>query len=660
MAQIDSPLIHQALFGYADGHRLLEASLRLSSRDLYDLSAISDLATGAQLHPDESYLTGTALQNSRQFALVRTWPAPDMPRPGCVWSHVLILTPELLTSRRDLSGLNALFVHPRRRDNKGSYTCPIDLGETNARREAPPKVAAYVLRSYYAGQLFPSNLFTGAEVDAAVLAIWSQQWPKLRAAFSFRTARTNATSGREDTRFDFQPFSNLDLMAEQLPDHNSGGSDVDWVDAAAEDAISEDVTPLRRFLWRYGKDVQSSRQRFQNLVKIHLATKALAPNSLPLSWAESIASLFPGPENAATLKRDMLGIEPAPLSLSPAVTHGDMLELLAVLRRDSLVVSDQSVEERLSQAPANVVPALASSLIQHEEELAGHAGAVMRIMICIADDRTVTDTRVPPAVRFSILKSRHELIDSASLAATGDEDLLRLFDEVDENPATGKIITALLQRDVAAYPDKLIREHAGELLFRAIAVRCQGTLSHGGATIFRSKARELISSGALKAIGGAAMAAQAADLLRYPIDGEMTNDVLPWLSALERPGPEADGHLRTNFEAYMCVVAMKSSTPSAWNLLHRTLPSLRAAVLKGSVSNPAYELLDVQLPPDGWNSWDIHRRLLIGLRDLYRRTGVDRAVVAQLALTEDDFEYIFDDRKNKKREKKGSIFWPWY
>jgi hypothetical protein len=48
MAQIDELTVHQALFGYADGHRLLEASIRLSSRDLYDLSAISDLATGVQ------------------------------------------------------------------------------------------------------------------------------------------------------------------------------------------------------------------------------------------------------------------------------------------------------------------------------------------------------------------------------------------------------------------------------------------------------------------------------------------------------------------------------------------------------------------------------------------------------------------------------------
>jgi hypothetical protein len=289
----------------------------------------------------------------------------------------------------------------------------------------------------------------------------------------------------------------------------------------------------------------------------------------------------PGAENAATLKRDMLGIEPAPLALCPAVAPEDVLELLAILSADSIVVSDQSLEARLSQASADVVPALASSLVQHEAELAEYADAVMRIMPRIADNRTVADTRVPPAVRLSILKSRPDLINPGSLAATGDEDLLRLFDAASEYSRRGEIIAALLRRDVAAYPDNLIRQHAGELLLRAIVVRSQGSLSHRGAAVFRARARELISSGALDPIAGSAMAAQAADLLHYPIDDELTDDVPRWLSALERPGPEAEGQLRINLEAYMCVVAIKSRTSSAWDLLRRTLPRLRSVVLAG-------------------------------------------------------------------------------
>jgi hypothetical protein len=132
-----------------------------------------------------------------------------------------------------------------------------------------------------------------------------------------------------------------------------------------------------------------------------------------------------------------------------------------------------------------------------------------------------------------------------------------------------------------------------------------------------------------------------------------------WLSAIERPGPEAEGQLRTNFEAYMCVVAVKSGIPSAWDLLRRTLPGLLSIVLAGGLPNAAHELLEVHLPPNGWNSWDFNRRLLIGPRDLRRSTGVDTAVVAQQALSADDLEFVLDERKKKRDKGGGSIFWPW-
>jgi hypothetical protein len=229
---------------------------------------------------------------------------------------------------------------------------------------------------------------------------------------------------------------------------------------------------------------------------------------------------------------------------------------------------------------------------------------------------------------------------------------------VDEYPSRLEIIDTLLRRDVAVYPDDLIEQHSANLLPRAIAAREAGALSAGGAALFRTRARELISSGALDQVAGTHMATQAADLLYYPVDDGLAGDISRWLSALSRPGPDTEGQLRINFEAYMYVVAIKGRTPLAWDLLCRTLPGLRTAVLAGRLVNPAYDLLDARLPPNGWNSWDFNRRILIGLRDLRRWTGADGAVVANLGLLDEDIEFVLDDRKSKKRDKGGSIFWP--
>ena len=656
MAPVDERLIHQALFGYADGHRLIEASIRFSSRDLYDLSAISDLATGVHLRSDESYLTGTTLQDSRSFALIRTWPAPEMPRPGCVWSHVLVLTPEVLASQRDLGALNGLFARPQFRNLAGIYGRTLDLRHLSAPAVVSLSLVAQIINSYYAEEPFAANWPVGPALDSAVFAVWSQQWPKLRATFSFRTARAAATSNRGGTRFDFQPGVQSD-SAEGLA---ASGDEIgaDWIDAAVADAISPDVTPLRRFLWRYGKDLRSPRKRFQNLVKIYLATRTLEPDSLPLFWAESIASLFPGADNAATLKRDMLGLEAAPLALCPAVADEDSLELLSALRTDGTVVADDMLVARLSRAQPTAVPALAASLERHSSELDAQSAVVLRVLTRIADSRAVTDTRVPPAVRVTILRGRHDLINTGSLAVTGDDDLLKLLDVVQEESCRTTILKTILRRDIVAYPAVLLQKHSDELLLLAIAARSEGVLSHGASSVLRSRARDFISAGALDAIAGSAMAAQCVDVLNYPVDDELVHDVPRWLSVLERPGIDAEGQPRINFEAYMCVVSIKSETRAAWDLLSRTLSGLRAVILAGGLVNPAYELLDLQLPPDGWNSWDFHKRILIGLRELRRRTGVEHSVVAQLGLSEDDLGFVFDERK-KKRDRSGSIFWPW-
>lgn len=656
MAPADARVVHQALFGYADGHRLLETSIKLTSRDVYDLSAISDLASGVQLRPDESYLTGATLQDSRNFAFIRTWAAPEMPRPGCVWSHVLLLSPDILGSLRDFAVLNSFFARPAR-SLFGTYGHALSVANVAPPATASPAVVAQVIASYYTGQAFVGASSTGDLLEDAIVAVWSQQWPRLRALFSFRTAQASAASKGSGTRFDFQP-SPLE-HGRTISGAGETGT-ADWINAAVADATSSEVTPLRRFLWRYGRDLRSPRQRFQNLVKIFLATQDLAEQRLPLAWAQSIAGLFPGAENAATLKRDMLGLEPPPLALCPSVDDGDILELLADMMNDGTTVSSEGLEARLSNAPPAAAPALAASFGNHAPELSEFGGVIERVITRIADERAVTDTRVPPLVRFAILRQRNELINESSLAAVGDEDIVRLFDSVVDGGKKSVIIDALIRRDTVTYPDSLLQDYADEFLRRSMAARCEGHLSHTAAALMRARARDLLTWGALDLVAGSDMAALAADLLNYPMDSEITGDVQRWLAVLERSGPRAEGQSRVNLEAYLFIVATRSTDPAAWELLRRTFSGVRAVAMAGGLINPAYELLEKHLPPDGWNSWDFNRRMLIGLRALRRRTAASRGTVATLDLSDDDLDFVTEERKSKKKDKGGSLFWPWF
>ena len=118
--------IDQALFGYADGHRQIASSFRLPPKDLYLLSSASDLASGTRLGENDSYLTGLPLPESRRYALFRTWAAPEMPRPGCVWSHTLLLDSRAIASLPTFSELLALFRRPMGRETS-QYAEPLDL-----------------------------------------------------------------------------------------------------------------------------------------------------------------------------------------------------------------------------------------------------------------------------------------------------------------------------------------------------------------------------------------------------------------------------------------------------------------------------------------------------------------------------------------------------
>ena len=84
-------LIHQALFGYDAGHHLLRTSTQLAPEVSRALSVATDLSGSPPKEGYEMSFTGMPLPGTEYYGLFCTWLAPEMPRPGCVWSHVLLI-----------------------------------------------------------------------------------------------------------------------------------------------------------------------------------------------------------------------------------------------------------------------------------------------------------------------------------------------------------------------------------------------------------------------------------------------------------------------------------------------------------------------------------------------------------------------------------------
>lgn len=83
--------LQQALFGYRDGHNLLAASTALAPRVRQFLATITDSSGPENNTGFEGAFTGLPVPETDFYALFCTWPAPEMPRPGCVWSHVILI-----------------------------------------------------------------------------------------------------------------------------------------------------------------------------------------------------------------------------------------------------------------------------------------------------------------------------------------------------------------------------------------------------------------------------------------------------------------------------------------------------------------------------------------------------------------------------------------
>lgn len=108
--------IHQALHGYNQGHNRLACSVSLSQKDDDLIKMLSDWSEYID-NKDNSYLTAYPLSDSGHYVVAKSWYADDMDRPGCVWTHSLIIQESILNDRFDFRQLFELF----RRPTKGDY-----------------------------------------------------------------------------------------------------------------------------------------------------------------------------------------------------------------------------------------------------------------------------------------------------------------------------------------------------------------------------------------------------------------------------------------------------------------------------------------------------------------------------------------------------------
>lgn len=274
--------IHQALHGYVDGHREIAASTKLKPHDSKTMLILSDISSSGIRVAEEGYLTGYPLTDSGCYAIAKTWLAPEMTRPGCVWTHTLLIDFADLANLGSAHKLLALFRRPilgelldysrhltieiepdKELDDKPEFISPNSNQWLRqlllALYEKPEKRVV----ATYSSEFDPVPL---------VLALWFQQWPRLRRAFCFCTL-TTADRSNDRVSFDLQ----LAPKEQGLRGLFSGAIDAadvpkttnNWLEHAFEDLEYPRPNSLHKFFRRVGGDVATGRQAFTELTILH-------------------------------------------------------------------------------------------------------------------------------------------------------------------------------------------------------------------------------------------------------------------------------------------------------------------------------------------------------------------------------------------------------
>ena len=649
MSVPDELEVDQALFGYSEGHRQLASSINLPSKDVYELSMRSDLSPGASLSGTTSYISGFQLPVTRSYALIKTWPAPEMARPGCVWSHVLLLSRSFLTKQVNLGVLADLFRRPEGRVDVENYNLTLKVRRLAKSPTSSRDYVADIISSYYRNEPVLLKDTPDEVFERAMFDVWSQQWPRLRSEFSFRTVQSSATVLDKGLTIKVSQSARKGVGVE--------GPEKAWVEAAVEDATSQTITSLRRFLWRYGKDVAAPRRSFPHLVEIHEAASK-ASTGLALVVAEKVLARFPKASDALTLKRDILGVSPPALAIIPRARSSDMLRLLAKWQAvdDGVVEADQ-LSRVIASFEKDDLIAMAQGLSGIEEPFSREVEIATDALVATLDVDVVETANLCQPIMLKVLKRRPDLLETFDVERLAPREAIDLISVASSSKAISNLMRRILSLPPNQETSATVVEHAELAFGQAIDLSISGDLAEGWEETFKRLVGDILPHGIATLAGGSDRAAHGLSLLNFPIHGSPSAAV--WDEGL---GDTADDDLswsRSTVDAYLLVLCLRDGVAQSVPILVKTLPRLRYMAVHDMLSPDARALLDRRLPSIG-ESWDLNKRMLKVLRKSNRDDIDIGLVVSRLSLTEEELSYVFGEDDEKSHPfSLTRLFWPW-
>lgn len=345
-------ILHQSLHGYSRGHTLIASSVEILPKDARRMLRLSDMSGLSMTKGFETYLTGYPLVDRDVYVLARTWYASEISRPGCVWTHSLMVNSSDLLSINFFRDLLPLFVRPDGDWDRNDYSTPI-IFIPNQDTVTEEYVfqdnlifedILFSLYEYPQKQIFISTEDKISKRENDFLKIWDVQWGNLKNNFSFCTGSIESRSSTE-LIFDLQLIPNRNQISTQrknpegifLHDLNHSYEDrPNWTRYLAKHINnSVEVNILKKYLDIVGKDIPGKRVYYSKLLYVFYEITQSPKNSIILlrDLLEFVENNFPSNKEALYLKKFLFGEQIETLSINVSyISEVDLLNELCTTR----------------------------------------------------------------------------------------------------------------------------------------------------------------------------------------------------------------------------------------------------------------------------------------------------------------------------------------
>jgi hypothetical protein len=646
--------VNQCLFGYSDGHCLLASSTRLNSEAESVLLLHSDRAPGLPATSFEAYWTGYPVPSMKAYALMRTWSADEMPRPGCVWSHVILIPFSKLAQIRDLGSLSGYFARPLMRGDSVEYSLPLQIAVPNSRTSqevVSPYAAQKILHELY--DTDANGVVTGlnGDDDPTLFAVWSQQWPRLRRSLSFRTALARE-SAPISMRFDVR-YGDFTKSATLL-----GGATDAWEAVAIEDLMRPG--PFRDFLWKYGPDQMKGRERFVLLGDVFAS--AYGPGittSEGVSILDLLVRELPSLEDGKALKAAIVNGAEAGVSIA-RVDDMALLEYFAATSdRGALPQPNESrldaVASRWNKEGERVL-FLAEAALRNRAEL---ASALVERIAQVGETRALLgQASNMPLVRARLVSTNPAMLDSPELTAISPVELLPLLMDVIDPALASRVVDRLIYTDEPDVAGLLSARFPQEVDRRVFSAWTEHRVRRGPEVPSSWMASITDADHAatlarfLPYVDSFSKLAALFDIVRPTIADGLAIEPVVLASLLDRSPDDLEGPLRQRLFCYLLSLALARPQVGRERLFELTLEPIHSDIVFSKLPQDAFEMLAHHLPKvHWWEEWDTGLRLRRAVVDAYLRNDMDPQSFRKLTRDPSLFDLLIDSVENAKGGK---------